>query len=193
MQPLVPAEVETERLVMRRPVEADVEGLLPLFDAEVVRYLDGRVPDADDMWRAVATWIGHWEMRGYGITTWVEKATGTIVGRGGLWYPHGWPQVEVGWTIGRAWWGQGFAREAGAAALGPRLDAPRPPVGVQRHPSRQRPLPGGGAGLGRGATGGSAAPPGRARRHLALRPPGRVSPEPRTRTARARTDLVSLW
>jgi RimJ/RimL family protein N-acetyltransferase len=117
VRPLVPVEVETERLVMRRPVEADVEGLLPLFDAEVVRYLDGRVPDADDMWRAVATWIGHWEMRGYGMTTWIEKETGSIVGRGGLWYPRGWPQLEVGWTVGRDWWGRGYAREAGAAAL----------------------------------------------------------------------------
>ena len=117
MQPLVPVEVETERLVMRRPVEADVDGLLPLFDAEVVRYLDGQVPARDDMWRAVATWIGHWELRGYGMTTWIERDTGTIVGRGGLWFPDGWPQLEVGWTVGRAWWGRGYASEAGAAAL----------------------------------------------------------------------------
>src|SRR5687768_10056824 len=102
---------------MRRPVEADVDGLLPLFDAEVVRYLDGQVPARDDMWRAVATWIGHWELRGYGMTTWIERDTGTIVGRGGLWFPDGWPQLEVGWTVGRAWWGRGYAAEAGAAAL----------------------------------------------------------------------------
>jgi len=70
VRPLVPVEVETERLVMRRPVEADVDGLLPLFDAEVVRYLDGHVPAADDMWRAVAGWIGHWELRGQPVEVW---------------------------------------------------------------------------------------------------------------------------
>jgi RimJ/RimL family protein N-acetyltransferase len=114
---LVPAEVETERLVLRRPVETDADALLPVFDAEVVRYLDGHVPSRDDLWRSIATWLGHWEMRGYGMYTWIEKATGAAVGRGGLWYPSGWPQLEVGWTLGRAHWGHGYATEAGRASL----------------------------------------------------------------------------
>ena len=118
MDPLIPVEVETERLVLRRPVEDDVDALLPLFDdAEVVRYLSGEIPTRHDMWRAVAGWVGHWDWRGYGISTWVEKATGTVVGRGGLWFPGGWPQLEVGWTVGRAWWGRGYATEAAQACL----------------------------------------------------------------------------
>jgi RimJ/RimL family protein N-acetyltransferase len=117
MEPLIPTELETERLLLRRPVEGDAAALLPLFDAEVVRYLDGKVPTLDDVWRAVATWLGHWEMRGYGLHTWVEKATGTVVGRGGLWFPSGWPQLEVGWALGRAHWGTGYATEAGQATL----------------------------------------------------------------------------
>ncbi len=117
MTPLIPIEVETERLLLRLPVEADADALLPVFDAEVVRYLDGNVPSRDDLWRSIATWLGHWELRGYGMHTWVEKATGAVVGRGGLWYPSGWPQLEVGWTLGRSHWGRGYATEAGRAAL----------------------------------------------------------------------------
>jgi RimJ/RimL family protein N-acetyltransferase len=117
VEPLIPTEVETERLLLRRPVESDVAGLLPLFDAQVVRYLDGKVPTFDDMWRAVATWLGHWDMRGYGMYTWVDRVTGAVVGRGGLWNPSGWPQLEVGWTLGRQHWGRGYATEAGRAAL----------------------------------------------------------------------------
>jgi RimJ/RimL family protein N-acetyltransferase len=117
MDPLIPTVVETERLVLRRPEEADVTALVPLFDAEVVRFLDGVVPDEHAQWRAVAGWLGHWELRGYGMYTWVERDTGAVVGRGGLWFPAGWPQLEVGWMLGRGWWGRGYATEAGRAAL----------------------------------------------------------------------------
>lgn len=115
--PLIPTEVETERLLLRQPVESDADALLAVFDVEVVGYLGGQVPDRDELWRSVATWLGHWVLRGYGMHTWVEKATGTVVGRGGLWYPSGWPQLEVGWTLGRAYWGRGYASEAAGAAL----------------------------------------------------------------------------
>ena len=117
MDPIIPAGHETERLILRRPVEDDVDALQPLFDAEVVRYLDGVVPTREDMWRGLCSWLGHWELRGYGITTWIEKDSGTVVGRGGLWYPLGWPQLEVGWMLGRAHWGHGYATEVGRAAL----------------------------------------------------------------------------
>jgi RimJ/RimL family protein N-acetyltransferase len=117
MDTLIPVDHETERLILRRPIEADVDALQPLFDAEVVRYLDGVVPTREDMWRGLCSWLGHWELRGYGMWTWLEKDTGTVVGRGGLWYPLGWPQLEVGWMLGRAYWRRGYATEVGRAAL----------------------------------------------------------------------------
>jgi RimJ/RimL family protein N-acetyltransferase len=127
MEPRIPTRYETERLSLHRPVEDDVDALLPLFDAEVVRYLDGKVPDRDDMWRGVCTWLGHWELRGFGTYTWVDKETGAVVGRGGLWFPSGWPQLEVGWTLGRAYWGRGYATEAGQAMLALGWEALDPP------------------------------------------------------------------
>lgn len=114
----VPAEVTTDRLLMRRPIEADAEALVAVFgDPEVVRHLAGGVADHDQIWRAIAEWLGHWEMRGYGLWTWVERSTGTVVGRGGLWNPAGWPHLEVGWALARTHWGRGYATEAGRAAL----------------------------------------------------------------------------
>jgi RimJ/RimL family protein N-acetyltransferase len=47
----------------------------------------------------------------------VERGTGTLVGRAGLWDEPGWPGVEAIWFIGRPWWGRGYATEAAAASI----------------------------------------------------------------------------
>jgi RimJ/RimL family protein N-acetyltransferase len=46
-----------------------------------------------------------------------ERASGQFIGRVSLWYPHGWPAPELGYLLGRAWWGRGYATEAAGAAL----------------------------------------------------------------------------
>jgi len=61
--------------------------------------------------------IGHWALRGYGMWIVEERATGQFLGRAGLYEEHGWPGLEVAWTIRRDRWGEGFATEGGAAAL----------------------------------------------------------------------------
>lgn len=61
--------------------------------------------------------LGHWQLRGYGQWTVVEKATGEVIGRVGLWNPDGWPGIELGWITRRSRWGHGFATEAARAAL----------------------------------------------------------------------------
>jgi len=68
-------------------------------------------------WRNVAMILGHWHLRGYGQWAVVEKATGDVIGRVGLFNPEGWPGVELTWVIGRPHWGHGFATEAARAAL----------------------------------------------------------------------------
>ena len=47
----------------------------------------------------------------------VEKSTGQVIGRVGLWNPEGWPGIELGWIIRRSHWDHGFATEASRAAL----------------------------------------------------------------------------
>ena len=68
-------------------------------------------------WRMLALLIGHWQLRGYGQWTVLEKTTREVIGRVGLWNPEGWPGLEVGWVIRRSRWGQGFATEAAREAL----------------------------------------------------------------------------
>ena len=111
--------LETEHLTLRPFREADVTTLFEVSqDAEVVRYVgDRRAPTLQESWRAVAGWIGHWAMRGYGQWAIDERSSGRFVGRAGIINPAEWPGPEVGYLLGRPWWGQGYATEAARAAM----------------------------------------------------------------------------
>lgn len=110
-------QIETERLLLRYPEEQDFEPLAEMMqDEEVARFIGG-VQDPAITWRAFCSLLGHWQLRGYGFFSVVDKASGEWLGRIGPWYPHLWPQPEVGWTIKRAAWGKGYAPEAAAACL----------------------------------------------------------------------------
>jgi RimJ/RimL family protein N-acetyltransferase len=39
-----------------------------------------------------------------------------LLGRAGLYHPPDWPGIEVGWTVAREHWGEGYARAACAWA-----------------------------------------------------------------------------
>jgi RimJ/RimL family protein N-acetyltransferase len=87
-------------------------------DPEVMQFVgDRRVPSAQDSWRAVAGWIGHWALRGYGQWAIEVRDSGELVGRAGVINPQGWPGAEVGYLLGKHWWGRGYATEAARAAM----------------------------------------------------------------------------
>jgi RimJ/RimL family protein N-acetyltransferase len=111
--------LETERLLLRPLTEADVGPLHAIMqDADVMRYIgDRRIPTLQETWRGVAGWIGHWALRGYGLWAVEERASGALIGRIGLINPVDWPGPEVGYMIGKPWWGRGYATEAARAAL----------------------------------------------------------------------------
>lgn len=112
--------VETPRLLLRHPQASDAEPLLEIHqDPDVIKYvLRGSAPvGITGAWRNIATMVGHWHLRGYGQWTVVEKETGEVIGRVGLWNPEGWPGIELGWIVRRTRWGHGFATEAAEAAL----------------------------------------------------------------------------
>ena len=94
--------------------EADLDAYAAMCaDPEVMRYLgDGQPLDRVGAWRSMAMILGHWRLRGYGLFALEEKATGTLVGRAGIFEPEGWPGFELGWMLRRASWGQGYATEA---------------------------------------------------------------------------------
>lgn len=72
---------------------------------------------ASEAWRSMASLIGHWSLRGYGFWAVEEKSSGKLIGRVGIWNPHGWPGIEVGWTLVKSSWGNGYATEAALAAI----------------------------------------------------------------------------
>lgn len=111
--------LETERLTLRAFRNEDAAALFALTrDPEVVRYIgDGSVPSREECWRAIATWTGHWALRGYGLWAIEERASRQFIGRAGIWNPEGWPGPEVGYLLGRTWWGKGYATEAASAAM----------------------------------------------------------------------------
>jgi RimJ/RimL family protein N-acetyltransferase len=109
-------ELITERLELRRWRESDLDEYAAMAaDPEVTRYLGGSPMDRPAVWRQIAMFIGHRELRGWTSSAVVERESGRLVGRGGLWQPEGWPGVEVGWIFSRSAWGHGYATELGRA------------------------------------------------------------------------------
>jgi RimJ/RimL family protein N-acetyltransferase len=69
-----------------------------------------------EAWRHMAQMAGHWELKGFGNWVLEELDTGQVVGRAGLYFPAGWPGLEVGWLVDREHWGKGYAPEAARAS-----------------------------------------------------------------------------
>ena len=109
--------LETDRLRLRVPIEADFEPLLALMSDPIAAHHIGGAMSPGQTWRSLCALVGHWRLRGYGFFSVEEKSSGDWVGRVGPWFPYGWPAPEVGWTIARPYWGRGYGPEASAAAM----------------------------------------------------------------------------
>ncbi len=115
----MPITLETPRLKLREFRESDLEQYAVMCaDPEVMRYLGtGGTLTSDETWRAIAGMLGHWQLRGFGMWALESKETGELVGRAGFIYPAGWPGFELGWVLGKPYWGRGYATEAAREAL----------------------------------------------------------------------------
>lgn len=111
--------LETDRLILRHPVLADVDDMAAFYsDPEVRRYFpDGTLTYQET--REEVEWYlnGHPRRPELGLWATVEKATGQLIGRCGLlpWTIDGQDEVEVAYLLGRDWWGRGFGSEAAVA------------------------------------------------------------------------------
>jgi [ribosomal protein S5]-alanine N-acetyltransferase len=111
--------LETPRLRLR-PFGADDWPAYAAMcaDAEVMRHVGtGQVQSAEDAWRSMAVFLGHWALRGYGMWALEHRDSGALLGRVGYIDPPGWPGFELSWLLARPHWGHGYAREAAAVAL----------------------------------------------------------------------------
>lgn len=107
----------TERLTLRAPAPQDwpaFSAFLATPRSEFVR--DGEL-DEGRKWRAFGHLIGHWVLRGFGMFIFTPKGADEVLGMAGPWFPAGWPEREIGWSVWTAEAeGKGFAYEAATAA-----------------------------------------------------------------------------
>jgi ribosomal-protein-alanine N-acetyltransferase len=108
----------TPRLRLRPFEPHDLDAIHRVYsDPAVMRWVGtGPVADRATTERMLAGYAAH--QRGHGFSFWavMESASGALIGDAGLHRTAG-GEVELGYTLGRAWWGRGYATEAGRAWL----------------------------------------------------------------------------
>ncbi|MBI1187783.1 MAG: GNAT family N-acetyltransferase [Alphaproteobacteria bacterium] len=113
--------LETARLVLRPPVQADFDDFAAFCADEAVMRTLGGVAPRHGAWRQMAQLAGSWALLGFGMFSVIEKESGRWVGRLGPWQPGGegggWPDTEVGWGLVKEVQGKGYATEGAAAAI----------------------------------------------------------------------------
>jgi RimJ/RimL family protein N-acetyltransferase len=111
-------EVRTERLLLRGWRDEDHAAFVRILGEPLVAQGIGGEAGLTpgEAWRHMAQMAGHWELKGFGNWVLEEIDTGQVVGRAGLYFPAGWPDLEVGWLVDREHWGKGYAPEAALAS-----------------------------------------------------------------------------
>ena len=115
--------LETPRLRLRRWSDGDWAEMTAInSDPDVMRWIgSGLTLTEEQTKKAIARWEDAWEQRGYGLFAVEVKETGRLAGFTGFavpaFLPEVMPAVEIGWRLGRPFWGNGIATEAAAEAL----------------------------------------------------------------------------
>jgi RimJ/RimL family protein N-acetyltransferase len=121
MKMTLPEKLTTERLVLRRWKEADLEPFAALnCDGEVMQHFPSTLDRAQS-----AAMIERIEKSfnegGLGLWAVEDRASGDFIGFVGLSRPkfdaHFTPCVEVGWRLAKSYWGKGYALEAAQASM----------------------------------------------------------------------------
>lgn len=116
-------EIRTPRLILRRWHDDDIAPMAEInADPQVMRWIrDGSVRDLEATAEAIERWEEEWDEEGFGIFAVELLASGELAGFTGLsvpeFLPEVLPAVEIGWRLGRQFWGQGYASEAAHATL----------------------------------------------------------------------------
>lgn len=108
--------LETPRLLLLPP-SADGDSLYHRFytDAAASQAYGGPLSSAG-AWSRLASDLGMWHLRGFGVWVIKRKTEGDLVGTCGFWQGKGWPRELTWWLVPEAR-GLGLAAEASSAAI----------------------------------------------------------------------------
>jgi RimJ/RimL family protein N-acetyltransferase len=115
------AQIETERLLLRGPADADVGAWAGLLtDPDFQRYIPvRRTSDSAEVRaeRALARLAERWAAEPLRALGWVicRRSDGQVVGLGGLEEGAEPTDGEIDYLLGKPFWGQGYGREAARA------------------------------------------------------------------------------
>lgn len=120
-----PIELHSERLLLRRWREDDVEPFVQMVaDPEVMRYFPA-TQTREEALAMIERVHAHIAEHGFGLWALQRRDSGAFIGFTGLgvvgfaapFCAPDRPTIEIGWRLARVHWGQGFASEAARASL----------------------------------------------------------------------------
>lgn len=116
--------IESERLRLRGHQMSDLDACASMWgDPSVTTFIGGQPSSRPEVWRRILSYIGHWELFGFGSWLVEEKATGSFVGEinfarwmRGIDFIHS-ETPEAGWALHPKQQGKGYALEGLLCAL----------------------------------------------------------------------------
>jgi ribosomal-protein-alanine N-acetyltransferase len=111
--------IATPRLILRALTEEDIEPMVRILGGEdVLRYFPKTdPPPRERVEKMILGLLRHWDEHGYGLWAVESRTSSELMGRCGLQHLPELSEVEVDFILGKPFWGQGFATEAGRASL----------------------------------------------------------------------------
>lgn len=105
--------IETDRLILRPHVAADLEAFWSFYQSDRSRYMD--VPTSrSQLWAGMLAEVGSWEIFGWGGLA-IETKDGQLAGQVCISQPPHFPELELGWIVFDGFEGFGYAFEAASA------------------------------------------------------------------------------
>jgi len=108
----------TRRLIIRPFTAGDFEAIHAVWsDPAVMGAIPSQAYDREQSWSRLRGKFRHQARHGFSKWAVAELASGTVIGECGVHYLEGGPDIELGYKLARAYWGQGLAAEAAQACL----------------------------------------------------------------------------